>query len=72
MFEDPDDYGTVVQGDMVSLKGLRTAVEGDGRLKIHTAGGDINVRADLSGREKKLLLAGGLLASIATSASIEQ
>ena len=72
VFEDPDDYGTVVQGDMVSLKGLRTAVEGDGRLKIHTAGGDICVRADLSSREKKLLLAGGLLASIAASASIEQ
>lgn len=72
VFEDPDDYGTVVQGDMVSLKGLRTAVEGDGRLKIHTAGGDICVRADLSSREKELLLAGGLLASIAASASIEQ
>ena len=64
-FDNPDDYNLLSQGDIVSLKGLRSAIEGNGQLKIHTTSGIIKVNALLSEREKSLILAGGLLASMA-------
>ncbi len=64
VFENPNDYDALSQDDLIPLKGLRKAIERDGRLSIHMPGGDVNVRADLSARERKLILAGGLLASI--------
>ena len=65
VFDDPGDYEKIKQGDALSLKGIRAAIEGDGVLTLGAAKGvKIKVRAELSDREKHLLLCGGLLASL--------
>ena len=65
VFDDPRYYEKIKQGDALSLKGIRAAIEGDGVLTVGAAkGARIKVRAELSGREKHLLLCGGLLASL--------
>jgi aconitate hydratase len=65
VFDDPGDYEKIKQGDALSLKGIRAAIEGDGVLTLGAAkGAKIKVRAELSDREKHLLLCGGLLASL--------
>ena len=63
-FEDPSDYDKISAGDKLTLKGIRAAVEGDGRLEIAAPGGTIAVKAALSDRERHLVLCGGLLASL--------
>ena len=63
-FIDPKDYDRVNAGDMLSLKGIRAAVEGDGVLVAHTPSGDIRIKTSLSDRERHLILCGGLLASL--------
>ncbi len=63
-FEDPRDYGKIAQGDRLSLKGIRSAVEGDGVLTFKTSKGEVRVKTALSPRQKKIILAGGLLATL--------
>ena len=63
-FVDPADYDKIDQGDKLELKGIRAAVEGDGRLVIKTKKGDIALQTTLSDREKHVILCGGLLASL--------
>ncbi|MBE6382167.1 MAG: aconitate hydratase [Lentisphaerae bacterium] len=63
-FVDPSDYDSLQQGETLSLKGIRTAVEGNGEMTIHTASGDIKVKTTLSDRERHVILCGGLLASL--------
>ena len=63
-FVNPKDYDKINAGDMLSLKGIRAAVEGDGLLTVHTAQGDVAVKTVLSERERHLVLCGGLLASL--------
>ena len=63
-FENPDDYGKFEQGDAIELKGVRAAVEGDGRLVVSTKSGDVALKTSLSARERHVLLCGGLLASL--------
>lgn len=63
-FENPADYEKVEAGDTLELKGVRSAVAGDGRLVVKCAKGSFAVRTRLSGREKHLVLCGGLLASL--------
>lgn len=63
-FEDPADYDAIEQGDSLTLDGIRSAVEGDGLLVVKGAKRSFKVVARLSDREKRLLLCGGLLASL--------
>ncbi len=63
-FENPDDYERIAQGDKLELKGIRAAVEGDGRLVVKGPNGQFAVRTRLSDRERHLVLCGGLLASL--------
>jgi len=63
-FENPEDYDKVAAGDRLELKGVRAAVEGDGVLVVKSPKGEFRAVARLSGREKRLVLCGGLLASI--------
>ena len=63
-FEDPADYDAIEQGDGLTLDGIRSAVEGDGVLVVKGARRSFKVVARLSDREKRLLLCGGLLASL--------
>ena len=63
-FEDPADYAKVAVGDALSIVGVRQAVEGDGRAVLQAGGARIRVKAALAPREKRLVLCGGLLASL--------
>ena len=63
-FENPKDYGAISAGDAVELPDVRTAVEGDGAATLVVRGRRIRVRTALSDREKRLVLCGGLLASL--------
>ena len=63
-FENPADYEKIQAGDRFELKGIRSAVAGDGRLVVKCAQGSFAVRTRLSDREKHLVLCGGLLASL--------
>lgn len=63
-FENPADYDAIEQGDSLMLDGIRSAVAGDGVLVVKGARRSFKVVARLSDREKRLLLCGGLLASL--------
>ena len=65
-FADPADYAKIEAGDKLSVHGLRDAVSGGKRivLRNETRGCDITLEAVLSERERKTILAGGLLASL--------
>ena len=63
-FENAKDYDAIKAGEKLSLAGIRDAVAGNGRLEVKRAsGGSFMVKTSLSDREKRLVLAGGLLAS---------
>ena len=64
VFENPRDYDRVSAGDALDLKGIRAAVEGDGVLTVKGARGTFRVKTSLSDRERRLILCGGLLASL--------
>ncbi len=65
VFVNPKDYDKVTAGAAVELKGLREAVAGDGTLTATINGKSVALKTTLSPREKSLILAGGLLASLA-------
>jgi aconitate hydratase len=63
-FVDPADYGEPVQGDTLRLTGVRKGIEhGDETftVEILPSGTKIPVRLDVTDRERKILLAGGLI-----------
>lgn len=65
VFVNPKDYDKIAAGAAVELKGLREAVAGDGVLTATIDGKRVEIKTTLSPREKSLILAGGLLASLA-------
>lgn len=60
---DPEDYGRIEEGDELELKGIRAALSADGPIVLvnRTKGLKIEMRCELSPRERAILLAGGLL-----------
>ncbi len=68
VFANPADYDKIAPGMALELKGLRAALAGDGRVRVLAGGQPIELKATLSAREKSLILAGGLLASLAAKA----
>ena len=64
VFDDPKAYDAVKAGDRLEIAGIADAVSGDGRVAVKTPRGSFTATASLSEREKALVLAGGLLASI--------
>ena len=64
-FERAGDYDRLVQGDRLSVSGIREAVKGDGKALLKVKSTDkefeLPVRISLSDRQKDILLAGGLL-----------
>jgi aconitate hydratase len=64
VFDDPVAYDAVKAGDRLEIAGIADAVAGDGRVAVKTPRGSFTATASLSEREKALVLAGGLLASI--------
>jgi len=62
IFINPDDYGLLEKGQSVRIKGVREAFSGNGMLTLETSDGKtVKVSVVLTDREKKILLAGGLL-----------
>ena len=64
IFQNSEDYDKISQGDGLELPDVRAAVEAgaqDIRLVNRTSGAEIRVRCDISGRQKDILLAGGLI-----------
>lgn len=64
VFDDPAAYDAVKAGDALEFPDIKTAVEGDGKATVKADGKTFTVSAALSGREKHLILSGGLLASL--------
>ena len=60
IFENPDDYDEVKQGDILRLENVRAAL-GDDRIILHAGDKNIPLRMELAERQKEVLLAGGLL-----------
>ena len=60
IFENPDDYDEIEQGDVLRLDGVRAALEDD-RIILHAGEKNIPLRMELAERQKEVLLAGGLL-----------
>jgi len=61
-FVNPDDYEAVSQGDDVRLEGVRDLLaRGESLFDLEIAGKPIPVRVDVTDRERKILLAGGLI-----------
>ena len=64
VFENPADYDKVRAGAGLDMRGIRAAIEGDGRLSVKCGKESFVIRTSLSAREKHLVLCGGLLASL--------
>ena len=60
-FENADHYDKVALGDKLSIKGIRDAVSGNKAIVLDTENGSFKLRADLSERDRDIILAGGLL-----------
>jgi aconitate hydratase len=63
-FVNPSDYDTVLQGDTLMLRGLRNALEhspSEFTAEVLPSGKKIPLRIDVTDRERKILLAGGLI-----------
>ncbi|HMK51671.1 MAG TPA: aconitate hydratase [Thermodesulfobacteriota bacterium] len=63
IFEDPDEFDRIEQGDRIRMVHLRSKLEEGGPLKIEniTQGRIFEVSHRLNSREREVLLAGGLL-----------
>jgi aconitate hydratase len=66
-FVNPSDYDTLSAGDALVIENLRDAIAGSGRATVKnlTNNTTFDVETTLSERQKRLLLAGGLLAAVA-------
>jgi aconitate hydratase len=66
IFADAAAYGRILPGDRIEHDDLHAALRGEGRLLLRdaTQGFDFEVRAELTGRQRRLVAAGGLLASV--------
>lgn len=65
-FERKSDYDKVEQGDTVVIEGLRTAVEQGSKAELVVNGKNaIALKTDLSERERRMLVAGGMANMVA-------
>ena len=63
-FVNAKDYDLVKAGDVLTIDGIRKAVEADGTATLKVGSKSIAVKTSLSDRENHLILCGGLLASL--------
>ena len=63
VFKNPGDYDTIDQMDNLELIDVKSALKGDGVIKVRniTKGIEYEVEAPLSKRQKEIIMAGGLL-----------
>ncbi|ASS37366.1 aconitate hydratase [Mogibacterium pumilum] len=60
VFENPDDYDKIEQGDVIRLDNILSALRDD-RIILYAGDKKIPLRMELAERQKEVLLAGGLL-----------
>jgi aconitate hydratase len=62
-FADPADYDRIQHGDRLEVRGVRAQLQAGGTVTVHnvTQGYEFAARADLSPRDREILLAGGKL-----------
>ena len=62
VFADPADYDAIEQGSTITIAGIKDAVaKGETELTVVADGKEIAVRLDVSDRQRRILLAGGIL-----------
>jgi predicted aconitate hydratase len=62
IFDDPGDFDKINQGESFEVIGLRAAVEAGGPIKVKMGSGEtIDCHANLSERQRQIVMAGGLL-----------
>jgi aconitate hydratase len=62
VFADPADYESIRQGDTVSIPNIRkAAAEGASDIPIQVNGRKVKTRLEVSDRQRRILLAGGVL-----------
>jgi len=62
VFANPDDYESIEQGDTITIPGIRKAVAGGAsEIPIQVKGSTIATRLEVTDRERRILLAGGVL-----------
>ena len=62
VFSDPADYESIRQGDKISISGIKNAIaNGVTEIPVSVGGREIMTRLDVSDRERRILLAGGIL-----------
>ena len=64
IFEKPDDYDKIEQGDILRLEDVRSALRED-RITLYVGDKEIPLKMELAERQKEVLLAGGLLDYVA-------
>ena len=60
IFENPDDYNKIEQGDVLKLDDVRSALRED-RIILYAGDKGIPLKMELAERQKEVILAGGLL-----------
>ena len=62
VFADPKDYDSIAQGDILTIPGIRAAIEsGKSDIIVTVKERKIITRLDVSDRQRQVLLAGGVL-----------
>ncbi len=62
LFKDKNDYSSIKQGDRLGIKGVRKMIEnGDAEIPVEVNGKKIMTVLDVSPRQRKILIAGGIL-----------
>ena len=62
VFANPADYDAIKQGSRVSMTGIRQAIaQGQTDISVLIHGREVKTRLDVSDRQRKILLAGGIL-----------
>ena len=63
VFDNPADYDTIDQGDLLALDGIDDAIRAGGKVILtnKTKGTTMNLTCQASDRQREMLLAGGLL-----------
>lgn len=64
VFKNPEDYEKIKEGEKLRFKGVPADIMNSNIIKVETTAGFIELKLTLSDREKKIVLAGGLLASL--------
>ena len=59
-FKDPEDYERLEQGEELELSGVLEGLE-TGEMTLHAKAGDIKLLCSFTERQRKILMAGGLL-----------